>query len=79
MSADGELAASERVGIGAIAGAVVREDSLDCDPEGGEPVDGTAQEAGGCVAALVSQHLGIGKPRCVVDGDVDELPAEPSG
>src|SRR6266540_133106 len=73
---DAELAAGERVRVGAIAGAVVGEDALDLDPERGEPGDCTTQEAGGGLAPFVRQDLGIGEPCCVVNRDVDELPAE---
>ena len=51
------------------------EDPLDANAERLEPGDRAAQERGRALAALVRQHLGVGEPGRVVDGDVDELPA----
>lgn len=40
-----------------------------------EPAQGAQQEAGGGVLALVAQHLDIGETRCIIDGDMHEVPA----
>src|SRR5215212_6949881 len=61
-----------------IAGAVIREDALDADAEAAEEGDRAAEEAGRGRALLVGEHLDVGEPGGVVDGDVDELPTDPA-
>ena len=63
---------------GAVAGAVVGHHPLDLDPVAAEEGEGAAQEAGGGRAFLVVEHLDVGEPGRVVDGDVHELPADPA-
>ena len=63
------------VGVGK---GVVGHDALDAYAAAGEPTDGTVEEAGASLAALVGQDLGVGEARAVVDGDVQVLPAEAS-
>ena len=63
------------VGVGK---GIVGHDALDAYAAAGEPTDGTVEEAGASLAALVGQDLGVGEARAVVDGDVQVLPAEAS-
>src|SRR5215469_7182887 len=58
LVADGEQGASGCAGQGAVAGAVVAEDSFDGDAGGGVPGVGADQERGRGVLALVGQDLG---------------------
>jgi hypothetical protein len=59
-----------------VAGAVVRHDAGDPDTSGEIPGDEPSKEGDGGGGSFVGQDLGIGKTRCVIDGDVDELPAD---
>ena len=58
-----------------IAGAVIREQCLDGDALLGEPDAGAACEGRTSAATLVWEDLGVGNPREVIHGHVDELPA----
>ena len=60
----------ERVGQ-----AVVGHDPLDADAEAGEPGERPGEEAG-VSGRLVGQDLGVGQARGVIDGDVQEFPAD---
>src|SRR5439155_21072356 len=73
-----ECAAGERVHDGAVAGAIIGEHSLDADPVAAKEGDRAAQEASGGLPLLVAEHLDIGEPGRVVDGDVHVLPANPA-
>src|SRR5512135_707905 len=61
---------------GAVAGAVVGQDSFDLDAVstvvGGRP----EEEANGGCGFLVGEDFGVGEAAVVVDGDVDVLPAD---
>ena len=48
------------------------------DPPAAKETDGATQEAGRGRAFLIGEHFDIGEPGGVVDGDVDELPADPA-
>jgi hypothetical protein len=75
---DAERFAGERVHDCAVAGAVIREHALDRDAIAAKERDRSAQKAGGARPLLVVEHLDVSKPRRVVDGDVNELPADPA-
>src|SRR5262249_59101369 len=47
-------------------------------PPAVEEADGAAEEAGGCCAFLVVEHLDVGQPGRVVDRDMHVLPADPT-
>ena len=53
---------------GAVATAVVREQSADADAVTGEEVHRRTQEADGGLGLLIGQHLGKGHARVIVDG-----------
>src|SRR3954452_20641302 len=76
--ANAERAAGDGVEDGPIGGAVVGHQTLDPDAAGAVEGERTAQEADRRRRLLVDQHLDVGEPRCVVDADVDELPADPA-
>src|SRR6266536_2845174 len=76
--ADAERLASERVHDRAVARPVIGEHPLDPDPVTAEEGDCAAQEADRSSCLLVAEHLDIGEPGRVVDGDVHELPADPA-
>ncbi len=61
------------------AGTVVREHTAGVDAEAPEPVGGAMQEVDGGDRLLVGIGGGEGKPRVVIDGDVEELPARAAG
>jgi hypothetical protein len=61
-----------------VAGAVVGHDSLDRDAAALEPGDRASEEARGGRGSFVGQDFGIGEARGIVDGDMDELPADAS-
>ena len=62
-------------GFGAIAGAVVGHDAGDLYAEAAVASDGVLEKVDCALLLLISQDLGEGQARCVVDGDVDELVA----
>src|ERR1700692_4097164 len=64
-------------GEGLVAGAVVGHDAFDLDAEAVVVGEGGLEEAGGASLLLVGHDLGEGDAGVVVDGDMDELPAEP--
>jgi len=66
-------------GFGDVTGAVVGEDLLSPYAVFFEPRDGAAKKRGSCGSSLISEYLRIGEPRGIIDGDVDELPTDPSG
>src|SRR5882724_12292902 len=72
---DGELEASGAEVAGAIAGAVVGEQSANEDAVLGVEGDGGVQEGDGGFALLVGQHAGEGEAGVIVDGDVQSLAA----
>src|SRR5204863_9737118 len=72
---DPERPAGERVNDGAVARAVSGQHAFDLDPVAAEEGDRAAQEACRGRTFLVGEHLDVGEPGRVVDGDVDELPA----
>src|SRR6266446_5775033 len=73
---DGELETSGAEVAGAIAGAVVGEQSANNDDAVlGVEGDGGAQEGDGGFALLVGQHAGEGEAGVIADGDVQSLPA----
>ena len=49
------------------------------DAVGGEEADRSTEERHAGRTLLVVEDLDVGEPRGVVDGDVDELPADPVG
>jgi hypothetical protein len=57
---------------------VVGHDPLDAYAQRGEPGGGAIEEAGAAGAARVGQQLGVGKPRGIVDRDMEVLPADPA-
>src|SRR5207302_8412134 len=59
-----------------VGAAVVGEDALDADAVAGEEGDRSLQESDRGRGLFVSEHFGVGEPAEVVDGDVDELPAD---
>ena len=52
--------------LGAVAVAVVAEDTLDGDVALGVPGDGAAKEGGAVAGAFACEQLGVGEPRVVV-------------
>src|SRR5713226_5350953 len=72
---DAELEASSAEVAGAIAGAVVGEQSANGDAVLGVEGDSGVQEGDGGFALLVGQHAGEGEAGVIVDGDVQSLPA----
>src|SRR6266478_1110611 len=72
---DGEWETSGAKVAGAIAGAVVGEQSGNDDAVLGVEGDRGAQEGDGGFALLVGQHAGEGEAGVIVDGDVQSLPA----
>src|SRR5229473_4964054 len=72
---DAELEAGGAKLAGAIAGAVVGEQSANDDAVLGVEGDSGAQEGDGGFALLVGQHAGEGEAGVIVDGDVQSLPA----
>lgn len=60
---------------GDIAGAVVGHHPLDPDAALLEPAERPHEEAGGGGAPLVRQHLHVGEPGGIVDGDMEEVVA----
>jgi hypothetical protein len=71
-----ELLASGVELVGDVAGAVIRHDRLNGDAAVVEPVDRTSEEGDGRRRSFIGQNLGIGQSGGVVDGDMDELPAD---
>src|SRR2546427_5275599 len=76
---DSERLAGDRVGRGAVGGAVVGHQPLDPDPEGGEVGDRSAQEADRGHGLLIVEDFDIDEPGRVVDADVDVFPAKVVG
>jgi hypothetical protein len=73
---DAESAAGERVQGGAVAGAVVAEDTLDRDAVMTVEADCAGEEARRCGCLLVGKHLRVSEAAVIVDGDMDVLPAD---
>jgi hypothetical protein len=63
-------------GAGSVARAVVGDDPFDGDAEAFVVGDGGLEEGNGASLALSLHDPGEGDARGVVDGDVDELPAD---
>src|ERR1700676_663904 len=61
---------------GFVAGAVVGHDALDLDAEAVIVGERSFEEGRSAALSLAGHHLGEGDARVVVDGDMDELPAE---
>ncbi len=59
-----------------VGAAVVGEDALDADAVAVEEGDRSLQESDRGRGLFVGEHFGVGEPAEVVDGDVDELPAD---
>ena len=59
-----------------VGGAVVGEDPFDADPVPGKEGDRSPQKADCADGLLVAEGLDVGESAVVVDGDVDELPAD---
>lgn len=57
----------------------VSHDTGDRDTEAAEVGNDGPQEGNCALLLLVGQDLGEGDPRCIVDGDVDKLPAGAPG
>jgi hypothetical protein len=74
--ADAEQATGERVDARAVGAAVVGEHALDADAVALEERDRPVQEGNRACRSLVTEHLRVGEPAVVVDGDVDVLPAD---
>src|SRR5271156_4097694 len=74
---EAEPLAQPAEGEGPVAGAVVGHDALDLDSEAIVVGESGLEEAGGASLLLVGHDLGEGDAGVVVDGDMDELPAEP--
>ena len=55
--------------------AIVRHDPFHRDALRAEPAQGAQQETCGGLLAFVLEHLDIGQPGRVIDGDMDEVPA----
>ena len=70
-----EVPAGECMHGRAVAGAVVGHHALDSDAVERIPGDCPLEKAGRGLAALVGEQLGVGEPGCVVDADVQVLPA----
>jgi hypothetical protein len=64
--------------VGDVAGPVIRHDRLDGDAAALEPTDGTPEEAGGAGGSLIGKDLRVRHSSGVVDGDMDEFPADTS-
>ena len=60
---------------GAINAAIVGLDTLSLNTLSPEPAQGAQQRAGGGVLAFVLQHLDIGQPVRIIDGDMYEVSA----
>src|SRR3712207_4405883 len=65
LGADGDPGLADAVALG-----VVGQHPAHRDAAGGEPGRRPGQEAGAGGRALVAQHLGVGQPGVIVDGDV---------
>jgi len=63
--------------FGPIGRAVVGHDSLDPHPQPTEPVERPHEEGSRILSAQAGQHLGVGQPAGVIDGDVQMIPADP--
>ncbi|WP_341204400.1 hypothetical protein [uncultured Sphingomonas sp.] len=61
---------------GAVGRAVVGHAPLDRDARALEPGERAFEEGGGVGLALGGQHFGIGQARCVIDADMEEVPAD---
>lgn len=59
-----------------VAGAVVGHDGLDPDTLAQEPGNGSFEEGGRRGGSLIGHYLSVSQTRSVIDGDVDELPAD---
>ena len=74
--ADPEAAAGEGVDGGDVGAAVVGEDAFDLDAVAGEEGECALEEADRGGGFFVGEDFGVGETAVVVDGDVDELPAD---
>src|SRR5580700_4270804 len=74
---EAEPLAQPAEGEGLVAGAVVGHDALDFDAEAFVVGERRFEEGGGAALPLIGHDLGEGDAGVVVDGDMDELPAEP--
>jgi hypothetical protein len=61
----------------AVGEGVVGQHSLDGEAMDGEEATGATEELGAAVASLISQDLGIGQARVVVDHGMDVVIADP--
>jgi hypothetical protein len=62
-------------GEGFIAGAIIGHDARDGNTETGIVNKGCFEEGHGTLAFLVGHNFAECDPRCVIDADMDELPA----
>jgi hypothetical protein len=76
--AQARRAASERVHRGPVGAAVVGHHALDAHAVGGEEPQRATQERDRRHRLLVGEHLDVGQPGGVIDGDVDVFPSRPS-
>lgn len=72
--ADGQQVQGFGETAGTLGAAVIGHHLFGPDALVAKPAQGAQQEAGGGVAALVGQHLDIGQPRGVIDGDRQPRP-----
>jgi hypothetical protein len=61
-----------------VARAVIRHDGLDPNALALEPGHAASKEGNRRGGSLIGEHLGVSQTRGVIDGDVDELPADTS-
>ena len=61
--------------VRAVGRAVVGHDALDGDAVAAEPAERAVEEGAGAGLALVGQDLAVGESGCIVDGDMEDLPA----
>ncbi len=71
-----ERAAGQRVNCRAVRRAIVGQHPLNADAVAGKERQRAPQEARGGGRLFVGQDLGVGEAGGVIDGDVDEVPAD---
>ncbi len=76
LVADVEAPQGLGVALGFEGWPVVGHDALDTDTVAAEEPQGVEEEGEAGGPGLVGQDLGVGQPRMVVDGQVQELPAD---
>src|SRR5690606_24103338 len=75
---EAEIAAGFRKGLGDVARTVIGHDAADGDAEAGIVGYRRRKEGDRTFLAFIGQDLAEGDARMIVDGDVDELPADAS-